>query len=199
LFRCQATTPDFNFKYLSLALGRIQETVSGYSNQLESILIIYLPFLILSDGAAYSMGAINRDCWYLYTLNPLSGPMIRNSGPVEPDQTLEVLMTHLDPTIMSIFTKEVCKSGEEATVVTRHLVFVPLPSPSISTNITMLCTYIFQKSGIDRIIPNAVINEHLFDPCGYSMNGIFKNVSYLNFKPIISPSLIHELIDLLPR
>ncbi len=23
-----------------------------------------------TDGAAYCLGAVNRDCWYLYTLNP---------------------------------------------------------------------------------------------------------------------------------
>jgi len=104
-----------------------------------------------TDGVAYSMGALNRDCWYLYTLNPPSGAKGRVGGIQEPDQTLEILMTHLDPKIMSIFTKDVCKSGEEATI----------------------------KSGIDKLIPNAVINEHLFEPCGYSMNGIFKNGSYM--------------------
>ena len=35
----------------------------------------------------------------------------------EADQTCEVLMTELDPNIMKIFTKEVCKNGHEATVV----------------------------------------------------------------------------------
>ena len=24
-----------------------------------------------SDGAAYCMGSLNKDCWYMYTLNPL--------------------------------------------------------------------------------------------------------------------------------
>lgn len=35
----------------------------------------------------------------------------------------------------------------------------------------------FQKSGIDKIIPNMVIDDFLFEPCGYSMNGVTKNVS----------------------
>jgi S-adenosylmethionine decarboxylase len=98
------------------------------------------------NGSAYCLGSVNRDCWYLYTLNPL-GNKTRAIGVQEPDQTLEILMTNLDTEIMRIFTKEVSKSGKEATMT----------------------------SGIDTIIPNAVINEHLFDPCGYSMNGIFKN------------------------
>ena len=27
-----------------------------------------------ADGAAYCLGAVNRDCWYLYTLNPYASP-----------------------------------------------------------------------------------------------------------------------------
>ena len=26
---------------------------------------------VFSDGAAYCMGSLNKDCWYIYTLNPL--------------------------------------------------------------------------------------------------------------------------------
>lgn len=37
----------------------------------------------------------------------------------EPDQTMEMLMSDLDPEIMAIFTKECCKDAKEATKV-RH-------------------------------------------------------------------------------
>lgn len=50
---------------------------------------------------------------------------------------------------MKIFSQEVCRSGKEATV----------------------------KSGIDKLIPGAAIDEFLFEPCGYSMNGYIKGVS----------------------
>ena len=30
-------------------------------------------------------------------------------------------------------------------------------------------------SGINKIIPSMKIDEFLFEPCGYSMNGILKN------------------------
>lgn len=70
----------------------------------------------------------------------------------EPDQTLEILMTELDPEIMAIFTREECLDAAEAT----------------------------KKAGIDKIIPNMVIDDFLFEPCGYSMNGITKNVSYFD-------------------
>nr|XP_023023255.1 S-adenosylmethionine decarboxylase proenzyme isoform X1 [Leptinotarsa decemlineata] len=103
---------------------------------------------IFPDGAAYCLGALNKECWYFYTLNPLpqkSLPIF--TGNEEPDQTLEILMTDLDPEIMSIFTKADCLDATEAT----------------------------KKSGIDKIIPNMVIDDFLFEPCGYSMNGVTKN------------------------
>lgn len=67
----------------------------------------------------------------------------------DPDQTIEILMTELDPKVMEIFTKDVCMTGQEAT----------------------------EKSGIDKILPGMKIDDYLFDPCGYSMNGIARNVS----------------------
>lgn len=71
---------------------------------------------MFADGAAYCLGTINQDCWYLYTLNPLNKIM---SGRVdtEPDQTIEILMTELDPHVMETFTKKRCRNGREATKV----------------------------------------------------------------------------------
>lgn len=103
------------------------------------------PHFGITDGEAYCLGSPETDCWYLYTL--FRDKTLQE--PPEPDQTLEVLMTHLDPEIMSIFTKDVCSSADEATV----------------------------KSGIDKLIPDMIIDDFLFEPCGYSMNGVSKNVS----------------------
>ena len=36
---------------------------------------------------------------------------------------------------------------------------------------------ILQKSGIAELIPGTMIDDYLFDPCGYSMNGLLRNVS----------------------
>ncbi|XP_022916769.1 S-adenosylmethionine decarboxylase proenzyme isoform X3 [Onthophagus taurus] len=104
---------------------------------------------LFPDGAAYCLGAINKDCWYLYTLNPFPEKAVKPISGSEPDQTLEILMTDLDPDIMAIFSKEECLNAEEAT----------------------------KKSGIDKLIPNMVIDDFLFEPCGYSMNGISKNTT----------------------
>lgn len=90
------------------------------------------------DGRAFCLGSINGECWYLYTVNrggggnAISGKtttaqqlnnmmMIENCAPnVDSDQTIEVLMTELDPEVMAIFTKEECASAKEATEVKVH-------------------------------------------------------------------------------
>lgn len=54
-----------------------------------------------------------------------------------------------------------------------------------SCNVGLYCTkywyiafalFCFQKSGICDIIPGAQIDDFLFDPCGYSMNGLLPGV-----------------------
>lgn len=116
------------------------------------------------DGRAYCLGSVNRDCWYLYTLSRGGGGELqRRIGNLqklpEPDQTIEILMTELDPQIMAIFTKDECNTAKEAT----------------------------EKSGINKILPGINIDDYLFEPCGYSMNGISKNVSFFssNFVDLI--------------
>ncbi|VEN40329.1 unnamed protein product [Callosobruchus maculatus] len=139
---------------------------------------------LFPDGAAYCLGAVNKDCWYLYTLNPIPKKTIisdiTTAACDEADQTLEILMTDLDPEIMAIFTKEECLNATEAT----------------------------KKSGIDKIIPNMVIDDFLFEPCGYSMNGVTKNgcymtihitpepdFSYVSFETNIPSSSYREIIQ----
>lgn len=41
---------------------------------------------------------------------------------------------------------------------------------------------LLQRAGIHKLIPGMVIDDYLFEPCGYSMNGIGKNnVSIFEF------------------
>ncbi|XP_055521312.1 S-adenosylmethionine decarboxylase proenzyme isoform X4 [Leucoraja erinacea] len=101
--------------------------------------------LVFPNGAAYCMGRINSDCWYLYTLD-----MSEDSGIKQPDQTLEVLMSQLDPAVMDQFFM---KDGVTVNEVTR-------------------------MSGIRDLIPGSVIDATLFDPCGYSMNGMKVDGTY---------------------
>lgn len=129
---------------------------------------------IFNGGAAYALGRLNSECWYLYTLGKPTSIKL-------PDQTLEIIMTKLDPEIMNIFTKEVCSNGEECS----------------------------EKSGIDKIFPNAILDAYLFDPCGYSVNAILPkghyftihitpepNCSYVSFE---TNAESHDYPDLIRR
>lgn len=82
------------------------------------------------DGRAYCLGSVNRDCWYLYTLSrrgvgeALANEISNGSNIIiepfdvpDPDQTIEVLMTDLDPKVMSLFTKEISGDAKEVTQV----------------------------------------------------------------------------------
>jgi len=98
----------------------------------------------------------------------------------DPDQTLEILMTNLDREAMRQFYKQ----GSFITA-------------KKST----------QKSGISDLFPGALMDEHLFEPYGYSMNGILNggyftihitpqpNCSYASFETNISLESYNGLIQ----
>ncbi|XP_044532644.1 S-adenosylmethionine decarboxylase proenzyme isoform X3 [Gracilinanus agilis] len=82
---------------------------------------------------------------YLYTLDFPESRVIN-----QPDQTLEILMSELDPAVMDQFYM---KDGVTANDVTR-------------------------VSGIRDLIPGSVIDATMFNPCGYSMNGMKSDGTY---------------------
>lgn len=103
---------------------------------------------MFKNGAAYCLGRMNQDCWYLFTTDSFFCNKMKYQ---QQDQTFEMIMTDLDPDIMKIFTKEVSSNSKEAT----------------------------KRAGIDLLLPNVLIDDFLFSPCGYSMNGIMKDGSYM--------------------
>jgi len=101
-----------------------------------------------NDGAGYCLGHMNSDCWYLYTLNRMISEKVTTAMP-ECDQTIEILMANLDPKIMEIFSKRNSMDGKDCS----------------------------KKSGIDCLLPEMDLDDYLFEPCGYSMNGVLKDDS----------------------
>ncbi|CAH1799859.1 unnamed protein product, partial [Owenia fusiformis] len=129
---------------------------------------------MFDNGAAYCLGRLNQDCWYLYTFD--------NVGVIQPDQTLELLMSDLDPAVMKVFTK-----GKEGSLTAKEAT---------------------QKSGIADLLPDVVIDDFLFDPCGYSMNGLLpdskyitihitpeKQFSYVSFETNVPKASYKELVN----
>ncbi|KAL7745739.1 hypothetical protein ACLKA6_009941 [Drosophila palustris] len=117
---------------------------------------------IFPEGRSYCLGSINLECWYLYTFSKPAAEtevnsleIVENNKDVEPepepDQTIEILMQNLDKDIMELFSKSQFSTGDEVT----------------------------KSSAIDRILPDMLIDDFLFDPCGYSMNGINKKGEYM--------------------
>ncbi|XP_013189997.1 S-adenosylmethionine decarboxylase proenzyme [Amyelois transitella] len=145
-----------NVFYSRREFARPEAQLQPHDNFLKEVELLDSFF---GDGRAYIMGP-EKDCWYLYTLLPLEGTVdalekeqlestISESS--EPDQTIEILMSDLDPEVMDIFTRAASEDAAQAT----------------------------RKSGIDKIIPGMVIDDFLFDPCGYSMNGVAKDGCYM--------------------
>ncbi|XP_027842804.2 S-adenosylmethionine decarboxylase proenzyme 2 [Aphis gossypii] len=149
-----------------------KDTYRNFKLEIESLNIIFK-----GTGVARCLRSSKTDdSWYLYALHPVEcfGKEKQN-----PDQTLEILMTNLDPDVMQIFTKEQSANANQAT----------------------------QDSGISELLPNMKIDDFLFDPCGYSMNGIAKEghymtihitpqqeFSYVSFETNVPQSSYKELI-----
>jgi len=97
-----------------------------------------------NHGAAYCIGKLNGNHFTVYNSEHQSKDKVDYTLPHEDDITLEMLMTGLDPAKMQHFYKTANKTSSDAT----------------------------QDSGIADLFPGAMIDDYLFDPLGYSMNGL---------------------------
>ncbi|KAJ3212492.1 AMP deaminase, partial [Clydaea vesicula] len=110
----------------------------------------------LYETAGYVIGKINGDHWCLYTATPIDPGLDNDNGedekinknkPVaEEDLTLEIMMHGLDPTTMKKFWKSFYDGNSHNSIL--------------------------QATKISTIYPDAIIDDHSFDPCGYSLNGL---------------------------
>ncbi|XP_043245116.1 S-adenosylmethionine decarboxylase proenzyme-like isoform X1 [Amphibalanus amphitrite] len=142
-----------NFRQPSLQ----DETHRSFTAEVEALENMF------PTGQAYCLGRLNGDCWYLFALDrpyallgggrvgPLATPALAAPHRHQPDQTLEVVMTDLEPEVMALFHQSQCATAAEAT----------------------------KRSGIDQLLPGVRIDDVLFDPCGYSMNGLLDNGCYV--------------------
>lgn len=126
---------------------------------------------VFERGHAHILGPLNGPRWHLYTSD-------LERLPCGDDQTLEVVMFNLDRRVMRKFYKRVALEEPEdalAAADAKHAQGAqgpPAPAsegdelqPSTGKEATQL-------SGIDKLIPGAVIDDFLFSPCGYSCNGL---------------------------
>ncbi len=126
-----------------------------------------------ANGGAYVVGKVNENHYNFYNAECRMGRT--DPAMLERDSTLEVLMTGLDPEAMAFFYHK----------------------PTITTK------EIRDKTGISDFFPEAVIDDFLFEPFGYSLNGLLPdgyftihitpqpNCSFVSFatSPTLSPSV----------
>ncbi|XP_050522573.1 S-adenosylmethionine decarboxylase proenzyme [Daktulosphaira vitifoliae] len=150
-----------------------KNTYQSFKLEIQALDIIFK-----GTGVARCMhSSKSGDSWFLYALHPVK---CFTKEKQQSDQTLEILMTQLNPDVMQIFTKEQSANATQAT----------------------------QNSGIAKLLPNMKIDDFLFDPCGYSMNGIAKEghymtihitpqqeFSYVSFETNVPQSSYKELIS----
>mmetsp|Transcript_5040 Transcript_5040/g.15378 ORF Transcript_5040/g.15378 Transcript_5040/m.15378 type:complete len:409 (-) Transcript_5040:193-1419(-) len=103
-------------------------------------------------GSAYVLGPLTGDHWYLYTAD---FRVKKATG--ENDQTLEIMMTDLDPAVMRRFYRT---PGLVGSKLTRDL------------GLQRLTVGLYEEEGDQVWETEAVTDEVLFDPCGYSLNGM---------------------------
>lgn len=95
------------------------------------------------DGHDYILGPLSGDHWYLYLADYRT-----DKDAISPDEhvaTMEILMQDIHPDVARQFVR-----SED---------FVDAKTTT-------------QISGVASLIPNSRIDDFMFDPCGYSMNGL---------------------------
>ncbi|KAK9478734.1 S-adenosylmethionine decarboxylase [Lipomyces japonicus] len=125
-----------------------------------------------SNGSAYMVGRINSDHhWYLYstkrdaTIKSSSTVTVPIDGRFE-DETLEILMTGLDPTKAAQFyndrlVPETASDHSSSSSSSGELD----PGHVGGAEVTSRC-------GLSKLYPFSRIDSFSFSPCGYSANGV---------------------------
>ncbi|KAI7880602.1 S-adenosylmethionine decarboxylase [Lichtheimia hyalospora FSU 10163] len=152
-------------------------------------------------GSAYTVGDTNGDEWYLYMTTPtaeLNLPAIpwpksllypaaatttaKSTIPMRRDETIEILMTQLNPEAMEAFYH---RPGEPAGLKGGHRVDL--------------------ETGLAKVYPEANVDSYLFEPCGYSANALLDEgyytihvtpepqCSYASFETTIPASYSHAV------
>ncbi|KAF7634930.1 hypothetical protein Mgra_00005674 [Meloidogyne graminicola] len=115
-------------------------------------------------GTAYCMGPLNQDRWYLYTLASIPRAIIP-PPPKLPDHTLELQMTGIPSDHLRVYSWAECPNGAAE------------------------CT---RRSGILDLLPReTLVQDELFKPVGYSMNGVVDFDEYVTIHVTPEPEFCY--------
>lgn len=114
-----------------------------------------------NTGLSHLFGYVNSDRFYLYTLD--NNYTLNN---VNEHFKFEMIMEELDDKVMDLFVR-------------------PVHNGVINEKLT--AGEITRKAGIDKLIPGMLIDDFLFTPCGYSMNGLMGVSDELGMRMCLLP------------
>jgi S-adenosylmethionine decarboxylase len=173
---------------------------------------------MFSDGQPHILGPLNGDHWYVFIADRMEQSDNCESR-LNMEQTLNIYMYGINPDVAqlfmksdqmilpSIFESKSCVAVEKEMSISKEAANSIRPSSFSFVTTSAEAT---SRSGIDRLMENAeggVVHDHLFDPCGYSMNGVASkscywtihitpeaHCSYVSFETNISPCSYQDLV-----
>mmetsp|Transcript_63121 Transcript_63121/g.131232 ORF Transcript_63121/g.131232 Transcript_63121/m.131232 type:complete len:384 (+) Transcript_63121:418-1569(+) len=129
---------------------------------------------IFPQGRPFVMGPMTSDHWYLFVADFIrrEGECNGNRKIVDKDQMLNIYMYDIDPQVAQLFMRA------ESLIIPS--IFQGEGQGELEEKQKELANSDFcatteeatARSGIDKLMPDgSVVHSHLFEPCGYSMNG----------------------------
>ncbi|KAJ3237530.1 spermidine resistance protein [Chytriomyces hyalinus] len=152
------------------------------------------------DTSGYVVGKVNGDHWCLYTATPCEEKSLNEDGDElssnssavtsseeddEDEVTLEIMMQELDPEVTKLFWRTEDEQRDAKELEAREMVEGKLDLSNIVNlakqpqgingvhkNIRKAERRLLKDTGIEEIYPCSMVDDFLFDPCGYSLNGL---------------------------
>lgn len=135
------------------------------------------------DGQGYALGEQTGDHWFLYHVDhSLGKPTV-----LRQDRTIELMMEDLDADVMKLFHLASHGPAPAATVsvarvlslsfflllaLSHYCRFGTLAQVDTDPRIEVARTAIRSLLPFDELFPGLLVDDHVFEPCGYSVNGL---------------------------
>ena len=125
------------------------------------------------DGSGYTLGPVTSDHWFVY----VADHTIRSQSlEMDTDRVLNIMMFDIDEDVANLFY---------------YNNYETIGGESKEDEIKRISKQQSTHSGIDALVPGAVIDARAFEPCGYSMNAIlFRSYSTIHITPEAGSSYV---------
>mmetsp|Transcript_41541 Transcript_41541/g.101941 ORF Transcript_41541/g.101941 Transcript_41541/m.101941 type:complete len:407 (+) Transcript_41541:381-1601(+) len=142
---------------------------------------------LFDDGHPYVFGPLTGDHWYVFVADRISRTHVDGTprDGSDRDQTLNIYMYDIDPVVAQLFMRAdpliiptILQGGEasnqEEGGANNNIKKIEggFDHSDYGQTFSTTSQEATERSGIAKLIPDgAVVHDHLFEPCGYSMNG----------------------------